>query len=414
MTIDSDTTGISTLAATDGAARLLQEYEAGSSFFLSSPRGTMLARGVDATVPKTAARRSDLPARVTEFLRNAEEFGRTDPMVVGAIPFAESRPAHLVLPSEVAHAKPLNVLATDTAAETPECAVRPVPDPEEYKRGVARVLRRVDSGELDKAVLARSLELSTPERIDASRVLRNLALRDPDGYTFAVDLPRRGEEGTRDSFGPAAELGRTLLGASPELLVSRRGTRVRANPLAGSLPRSSDPVEDRARAQRLLASDKNRREHAVVIESVAEALRPLCSDLHVPQEPTVTATAAMWHLSTEVTGELRDTRTSSLELATALHPTPAVCGTPVDSARKVIAETEPFERGYYTGMVGWCDAAGDGEWVVTIRCGEVEDNSLRLYAGAGIVAGSDPAAELAETSAKFRTALSAMGWRHRN
>ncbi|MBA8824423.1 isochorismate synthase [Saccharopolyspora lacisalsi] len=412
MTIDSDPTGLDTLVATDEAARLLQAYEPGSSFFLSSPRGTMLARGAEATVPRTGTR-ADLPARVAEFLRDAEGFGRGNPMVVGAVPFADSLPAHLVLPDEVIHASPLDVLAPATESEEVDCAVRAVPPPEEYERGVERVLRRIGDGELDKAVLARSLELSTPDPINPSRMLRNLALRDPSGYTFAVDLPRRDADGAGDPSVPGSGFGRTLLGASPELLVSRSGFLVRANPLAGSLPRSDDPTEDRARAQRLLNSDKDRREHSVVIESVAAALRPLCSDLHVPAEPTVTATATMWHLSTEITGTVRDQRTSSLHLATALHPTPAVCGAPVRAAGSAIAEVEPFERGYYTGMVGWCDAAGDGEWVVAIRCGEVEDNSLRLFAGAGIVDGSDPAAELAETSAKFRTALAAMGWQHR-
>lgn len=117
----------------------------------------------------------------------------------------------------------------------------------------------------------------------------------------------------------------------------------------------------------------------------------------------------MWHLSTTVTGELADPAVSALDLASALHPTPAVCGTPTEVARAVIAELEPFDRGPYTGMVGWQDADGDGEWVVTIRCAEAEGRSLRLFAGAGVVAASSPEAETAETGAKFRTFLSAVG-----
>lgn len=117
----------------------------------------------------------------------------------------------------------------------------------------------------------------------------------------------------------------------------------------------------------------------------------------------------MWHLSTELKGELTDLSVSSLELAAALHPTPAVCGTPTNAAKEAIKQIEPFDRGFFTGMVGWCDADGDGEWVVTIRCAEAEEHALRLYAGAGIVAGSKPEEELAETSAKFRTMLLAMG-----
>ncbi|MER6992608.1 isochorismate synthase DhbC [Saccharopolyspora hirsuta] len=407
-TIDSEIDSID-LVADDAAARLLAAYEAGSSFLFSTPRGVLLARGVAATVPKTQCARENLPQRVSEFFNSAAEFGHRNPMVVGAVPFGNDLPAHLVLPEDVLRAEPLNVVVPQSPRSgAPDCEVHPVPAPAEYERGVRRVLRRLEDGELSKVVLARSLELTAAEPIDVRTVLKNLALADPASYTFAVDLPKRGEDGTRDSFGPQPLLRRTFLGASPELLVSRRGMQVRSNPMAGSRPRSADPAEDRRRAAELSTSDKDLREHAAVVEAVAEALRPYCRELRVP-EPSVISTNAMWHLATEVTGELRDPATSSLELADALHPTPAVCGTPVHRAREVIAETEPFERGYYAGMVGWCDAAGDGEWVVAIRCADVEDESLRLYAGAGIVAGSDPADELAETSAKFRTALSAMG-----
>lgn len=414
MTTDSDT-GTGMFRDTADAAEVLAEYAAGSSFFFASPRGSMLARGVDATVPKTtcASGRSGLPRRVADFLRHAEEFGRRDPLVVGAVPFDGDLPAHLVLPSEVVRAQPLDESAVvSPAADSAggDYELRQVPAPDEYERAVERVLKRLRSAELSKVVLARSLELSTADRIDPARMLRNLAAADPGGYTYAVDLPRRGADGSRDNFGPQPELARTLLGASPELLVSRHGTQVRANPMAGSRPRSDDPVEDRRRAEELLESDKDLREHAAVVEAVADALRPYCTELVVPERPSVRSTAAMWHLATEVTGELADPATSSLQLAVAMHPTPAVCGTPPEAARQAIAEAEPFERGFYTGMVGWCDAAGDGEWVVTIRCAEIEDAALRLYAGAGIVEGSDPAEELAETSAKFRTALSAMGW----
>ena len=409
-TIDTDLGVLGDDTVVAGSARLLSAYEAGSSFLLSGPRGVLLTRGVAATMPKTQCAREQLPRRMREFLDGALEFGRRNPMVVGAVPFDDDLPAHLILPEEVVRAEPLNVLVPQAcAAADQRFEIRPVPEPEEYELGVERLLRRMDDGELSNAVLARSLELTPSEPVDVRGMLRNLALAGPAGYTFAVDLPRRGEDGTRDSYGPQPPLERTFLGASPELLVSRRGNKVRSNPMAGSRPRSTDPDEDQRRAAELAASEKDHREHAVVVEAVAEALRPFCTEMHVPQAPTVVSTNAMWHLATEITGELRDGSTTSLHLADALHPTPAVCGTPIDRAREVIAETEPFERGYYAGMVGWCDAAGDGEWVVAIRCAEVEDDAMRLFAGAGIVPGSDPADELAETSAKFRTALTAMG-----
>ncbi|MED2933316.1 chorismate-binding protein, partial [Bacillus wiedmannii] len=156
---------------------------------------------------------------------------------------------------------------------------------------------------------------------------------------------------------------------------------------------------------------KDLHEHAVVVEAVAAALRPYCHTLHVPEKPSVIHSEAMWHLSTEVKGELKDPNTTSLELAIALHPTPAVCGTPMEEAREAIQKIEPFDREFFTGMLGWSDLNGDGEWIVTIRCAEVQENTLRLYAGAGVVAESKPEDELAETSAKFQTMLKALGLR---
>ncbi|HEY1178918.1 MAG TPA: isochorismate synthase, partial [Phytomonospora sp.] len=202
---------------------------------------------------------------------------------------------------------------------------------------------------------------------------------------------------------------RTLVGASPELLVRRRGRVVTAHPLAGSRPRTGNPGRDAAATAELLACDKDRREHAFVVDAIAAALAPYCANVDAPATPGVTATGAMLHLGTLITGELRDEGVSALELACALHPTPAVCGTPTAHARELIGRVEGFERGFYAGMVGWTDRSGDGEWAVAIRCAEVDGDRLRLYAGAGIVPGSQPRAELAETRAKFRTLLGALG-----
>uniref|UniRef100_UPI0015F1001F isochorismate synthase n=1 Tax=Pseudonocardia pini TaxID=2758030 RepID=UPI0015F1001F len=159
----------------------------------------------------------------------------------------------------------------------------------------------------------------------------------------------------------------------------------------------------------LLASDKDRREHALVAGQVADVLGRFCADLEVPAGPEVIGTPTMWHLSSRITGRLVDPGVSSLELAEALHPTPAVCGVPEDPARAAIADLEADDRGYFTGLVGWTDPRGDGEWVITIRSAEVSGETVRLFAGAGIVEGSEPAAELAETGAKFRTMLRALG-----
>ncbi|WP_224244357.1 isochorismate synthase DhbC [Hyalangium gracile] len=387
------------------ATHLLESYEAGSSFFFASPRRTMLTRGTFATVPCPVGANAlaELPGRVAAVLRDAREAGHDIPVAVGAVPFDGSVPAQLVVPMTIQRAGPLEF---DTAipvhrAPPARYTVQPVPRPEEYLHGVAQALRLMQAGPLRKVVLSRSLHLSAATPINLPQLLRNLAQRNPTGYTFAVDLPAQADA--------AGARPRTLVGASPELLVSRSGLQVLANPLAGSIPRSADPIEDQERAAGLLASPKDLHEHAVVIDAVAEALRPYCKTLEVPAKPSLVNTPTLWHLSSRISGELLDPSISSLALAVALHPTPAVCGYPTELAHKAIGTIEPFDRGFYTGTVGWCDATGDGQWAVTIRCAEVDEHSLRLFAGAGIVAGSKPESELAETEAKFRTMLQAMG-----
>ncbi|WP_426731205.1 isochorismate synthase DhbC [Myxococcus faecalis] len=385
------------------AAQLLESYEAGSSFFFASPRRTLLARGTFATVPHVGGQSSleRLGERVAKVLSDARQADHDIPVAVGAVPFVGRAPAQLVVPMTLQRAGPL--VFDDVAMPHPvlpqRYTVRPVPEPAAYLDGVAQALKLMESGPLRKVVLSRSLHLSATTPIDLQRLLHNLARRNPSGFTFAVDLPGAS----------AGEGRRTLIGASPELLVSRNGMQVVANPLAGSAARSPDPVEDQARAARLLESPKDLHEHAVVIDAVAEAMRPFCKTLEVPARPSLVSTQTMWHLSSRIVGELADPSISSLTLAMALHPTPAVCGFPTELAHEAIGHIEPFDRGYFTGTVGWCDANGDGQWAVTIRCAEADESSLRLFAGAGIVAGSKPESELAETEAKFRTMLQAMG-----
>jgi isochorismate synthase len=289
--------------------------------------------------------------------------------------------------------------ATVESLALTDYTLKEVPKPEDYIAGVKEALARFARGELDKVVLSRTLEIDCKQALDVKALVRRLEARNASGYTFAVRLQDSTLQHERG----------TLIGASPELLISRRGNRIIANPLAGSEPRSEDPLIDQARAEQLLASPKDRREHALVIGAVVEALRPFCRELKVPAEPQLINTPTMWHLSTLIEGELADTETSSIDLALALHPTPAVCGYPRQAARKAITEIEAYDRGLFTGMVGWCDDSGDGEWVVTIRCAEVASHSIRLYAGAGIIAGSSPEKELAETGAKFNTMLNALG-----
>ncbi|UQA63141.1 isochorismate synthase DhbC [Polyangium aurulentum] len=392
---------------------LLEEYSLGSSFFFSSPKGTILAQGVREIVaePSGTASREGLPERVTAVLAALERSGHGRPMAVGALPFDDTSPAHLLVPTSIKVAGPLQAASISVRAPSPVSAseIRMSADRDEYLRGVERALAMIRSDALSKVVLSRMLELRLSEPVDVPLLLGRLCKRNASGYNFALRLPEGRVPASGSEPTVRASQPRTLIGASPELLVSRSGKNVFANPLAGSAPRSPDPTEDQRRANALLASEKDLREHAVVVDAVDAALRPFCRRLSVPSRPSLLHTEAMWHLSSSITGELADLSISSLRLAMALHPTPAVCGYPTASARAAIKAIEPFDRGFFTGLVGYCDLAGDGEWAVTIRCADVSGDALRLYAGGGIVAGSAPERERAEIAAKLRTVLNALG-----
>jgi isochorismate synthase len=186
---------------------------------------------------------------------------------------------------------------------------------------------------------------------------------------------------------------------------------VRANPLAGSAPRSGDKDQDRANADGLVASAKDREEHAIVVDAVAAVLRPLCATLTWDPDPVLLETANVWHLSTRFRGRLApDPAPSALDLALALHPTPAIAGAPTEAALAAIAQLEGFARGAYAGPVGWVDADGNGVWAIALRCALLSEDRATLYAGAGIVGASEPADEVDETDRKFRAFLDALRW----
>ncbi|WP_106177292.1 isochorismate synthase [Prauserella shujinwangii] len=371
--------------------RLLDDYARGD-FFLATAERTLHTSGVAAALTDTDE--VGLSARVDAALAGADV-----PIAVGVLPFdseaAGGTPGHLVLPERARFAGPPHPAVAGAPRRNLAQPVRmtPVPAPERHLDAVARAVAALRDRGLRKVVLARALDLEFDGEVGPEPILHNLVLDNPRGYTFAADLPS----------------GRTLVGASPELLLSRTGGHVVSHPHAGSMPRSADPVTDAENGKALLSSRKDHIEHAVLTEAVVETLRPFCRKLDAPTVPDLVSTPTMWHLGTTVTGELVDRDVTALRLAAALHPTPAICGTPTESARGLVAELEPFERGYYAGAVGWVNAEGDGEWAVSIRCAEVAERSLRLYAGGGIVPDSEPRAELDETSAKFATLLRAMG-----
>ena len=320
-------------------------------------------------------------------------------LVVGAIGFEPDAPAALVEPDIVVRTDgPLEPPAYFRSIRTRARVVREVPPASEHRSRVATAVAGIRDGRLDKVVLARAVRLAAEEEIDPHAVCAALIDSSPSADGFLVDLSPAG----------GAHAGRVLVGSSPELLVRRRGDVVECHPLAGSAPRSADPVADQAAGRALRESGKDASEHAFVVDSLARTLGPLCRDLEIPERPSLTSTREMWHLGTRIRGRIADPRTTALDLALAVHPTPAVCGTPTDEARRVIAGLEGG-RGFYAGAVGWADAHGDGDWMVTIRCAEIDADRAGAvaWAGGGLVADSDPDDEVAETAAKLRTVLRA-------
>jgi isochorismate synthase len=314
-------------------------------------------------------------------------------IALGALPYDGTCAAELHVSQRAMRSEPAPV----GAPPAPGWAVtRLIPDPlpVEYEAMVASALRAIDAGEVEKVVLARTLEVETDLPIDPRLIARRLSAAESASYVFLVALPG----GTS-----------RLVGASPELLVRRRGMRVFSDPLAGTAKRSADRARDAEIACQLLDAVKERREHRFTAEGVADALAPFCAKLVVDPEPSLTSTSTLWHLQTSVRGTLKPDAPDALTIAAALHPTPAICGTPRTAAADLIARLEGFDRRFYAGLVGWVDSRGDGEWALTLRCAEISGSTARLHAGAGIVAGSDPAAEDLETEAKFGVLLRALG-----
>jgi menaquinone-specific isochorismate synthase len=255
---------------------------------------------------------------------------------------------------------------------------------------VADAVRRITAGNLDKVVLARDLIAIAEQPIDLRWPLHRLATAYPNCWTFSVD---------------------GLIGATPELLVRREKGLITSRVLAGTIRRTGDDAHDLALAASLARSSKDLEEHEYAVRSVADALEPHCKSMNVPETPFVLHLPNVMHLATDVAG-VANNGASALGLAAALHPSAAICGTPTPVARDLIGEIEGMQRGRFSGPVGWMDATGDGEWCIALRCGQADPDDarrMRLFAGAGIVAGSDPDAELAETNAKLVPMRDALG-----
>jgi len=376
---------------------MVAPIEPSPSFYFSSTGRELHATGVREiiTTPAVGAEAADsaLQQAVADGFERARKAGQDNPIVVGAIPFSTTAPSCLYIPQH-SQWRQKTAMAVPVPGPSPALVSRTTtPDADGLKAAVKHAVGAFERGELHKAVLAATQELHFATALDAHEIFRRLQAQNCNAYQFFVPLTDGG----------------TWIGASPELLICKQGDHIVSNPLAGSARRLEDPEADRATAEQLVSSSKNQHEHALVIQKIAKKLAPICSQLQVPEHPSLTQAEALWHLSTRIEGRLHDPSLNALQLACLLHPTPAVCGFPTAPARQLIAELEPFERRFFSGMVGWCDADGNGEWAVAIRCGEIHRTHARLFAGAGIVAKSQPEAEWAEIQTKFGIMLRALG-----
>jgi len=261
--------------------------------------------------------------------------------------------------------------------------------PEEWQLRVASAIKEIEETELEKVVLARDLKASSDHTIDARKILLNLSREYPSTWIFSVA---------------------GLVGATPELLIRLSRGMVTSRVLAGTISKTGDDEKDLALAASLARSSKDLEEHEYAVRSVANALDQFCTSTNVPESPFVLHLSNVMHLATDVTGALIESKkgVDAFTVLEKLHPSAAVCGTPTIIAAELIKKTEGMSRGRYAGPVGWLDASGDGELCIALRCGQIIENEIQIFAGCGIVAGSNPEVELSESNAKFAPMRSAL------
>ena len=378
----------------------LEDIAAGDGHLFVRDGVGIAGRGVAARVPI-----DEVPAFLAA-LDHDDEVGGHAPIALGSVPFEPGRPGELIVPALLVgvdadgqrwtttieggdESVPELVGTARPAPRAQQFQVGPLTPVDRYLAAVAAARDAVRSGSLLKAVIAREVFVRSDEPIDVHAVLLRLRASFGSSHRYSID---------------------GLVGASPELLVDVHGDIVRSHPLAGTAPRTGDPAADERIANQLVASTKDQVEHRVVIDMIHDTLLPWCSYLDWEPEPSIVRVANVQHLGTAMKGRLCDPRPNVLELVRALSPTPALGGFPRREALELIAAHEGFDRGRYGGAVGWVDADGAGTWAVTIRCAELsaDRRSARLVAGGGIVAASEPEAELAETQAKLQAMLSAI------
>jgi isochorismate synthase len=371
-------------------------------------------RGVQASADD-AATRSNLSQSIHSGHTSAADIPNIGPIAFGIIPFLPHEPSQFVIASATfakrADGTQTLTLVGNTVDDVDDLAIDrilrvatearpPRPSSNSFRVGARTPVGRyldavtlardaVRNGLIKKAVIARDIEVHADEPIDIHSVLLRLRASFGSSYRFCIG---------------------NMIGASPELLIEVTGREVRSRPLAGTTPRTGDPDTDKQLADELVSSTKNQVEHRVVVDMVHDTLLPFCSYLDWEAEPSIVTVANVQHLGTYIEGALTEPTAHVMTLLKALCPTPALGGFPSAAAIDFITENEPMERGNYGGAVGWMDAEGNGTFAVTIRCAELSEDrrTARLFAGGGIVAESNPYAELAETQAKFQAMLSAI------
>lgn len=367
-------------------------FQNAHAFLLSTPEHQLETHGVLGLLPVGTL--ATLAERSSDFFAKGS-YGPA--LIVGAIPFAATDTDYLFQPSRVGK-MPGSKQASEVASAGSRWLISAKPSANEYAENVSRCVAALADNpcgqRVTKAVLSRSLELQTDAPIALAQVIQRLR-RDSSVTVFRAPLP--------------SAKAKALIGATPELLLSKKADLAISHPLAGSARRSTDPSQDRQAARDLMSSEKDQREHRIVTEMILDTLSPYCHDVSAPEGTTIRSTASMHHLGTRIVGRLKDRQTPVAHLLSLLHPTPAVCGLPRLEAAELISQLEGYERGFYAGAVGWINDQQDGEWYVSIRCAEIADRQARVFAGAGIVPGSDPIKETEETSAKFTAMLTALG-----
>lgn len=353
-------------------------------FLFESPTGGFAGHGIkEQALIAWAGDLSDALSEVREFVRMHAGSG---PAFIH-VPF-DHQPIRVVVAEETHRGSTvLDIESGDSvfALGRPVAKVVPTESPERWAKSVNFVLDAIARDEVKKVVLARQMIVERDAPFSVQATLRELTRVHQTSYRYAFD---------------------GFVGASPELLIARSSRSVASRPLAGTISRVNGP-KDATNKQRLLSSAKDNEEHQILVAAIREALAPYCESLAVPENPELLSFPFVHHLATPIAGILRDD-TDVLELLGSLHPTPAVAGAPRSQALRLIETVEPDHRYDYAGAIGWVDANGDGEFAIAIRGARIDGNKAEIWAGAGIVAGSDPELEFAETEAKAMSMLTAL------